>query len=200
MAQEPVPVDQTAPGRPRVGRQVRHWRGERALTLAQMAERSGLNIGYLSQIENDKACPSLDALAALGRALDVPTAWFLMDSTPAPVVVRADQRRTWDAPGGKGRVEAVDGGVPRDLRIVRAIAYPGGSTGFHAHAGMEHHVMLSGRLRAIQGDHEVELGPGDYLLWDATVPHDAVVIGDEPAELLIISSRVPGSESTPPGE
>ena len=41
--------------RPQVGRQIRHWRSQRGLTLAQVAERSGLNVGYLSQIENDKA-------------------------------------------------------------------------------------------------------------------------------------------------
>ena len=186
--------------RPRVGRQVRHWRGERSMTLAQVAERSSLNVGYLSQIENDKACPSLDALASIGRALDVPTAWFLMDGTAPPVVVRAVSRRTWVGPGSGSRVESVDGGVPRDVRIVRIVADPGGSTGFHAHAGMEHHVMLSGRMRATQGDHQVELGPGDYLLWDASIPHNAEVIGDEPADLIIISNRVTGTESAPPGE
>ena len=170
------------------------------MTLAQVAERSSLNIGYLSQIENDKACPSLDALAAIGRALEVPTAWFLMDSTPPPVVVRAASRRSWTGPGGVNRVEAVDGGVPRDVRIVRIMAEPGGETGFHAHAGMEHHVMISGRMRATQGDHQVDLGPGDYLLWDASIPHNAEVIGPEPVDMLIISSRVNGTETAPPGE
>ena len=29
------------------------------MTLANVAERTGLNVGYLSQIENDKASPSL---------------------------------------------------------------------------------------------------------------------------------------------
>ena len=48
---------------PAVGRQIRRWRAERGLTLAKVAEASGLNVGYLSQIENDKASPSLDALA-----------------------------------------------------------------------------------------------------------------------------------------
>ena len=42
------------------GRQVRRSRLERGLTLAAVADRSGLNVGYLSQIENDKATPSLE--------------------------------------------------------------------------------------------------------------------------------------------
>jgi hypothetical protein len=40
-----------------------------------------------------------------------------------------------------------------------------------------------------QGEHTVELGPGDYLRWDGSVPHDAEVIGDEDAALLIVRIR-----------
>ena len=166
------PDTASARSKPAVGRQVKRWRTERGLTLAQVAERSGLNVGYLSQIENDKASPSLESLAAIGAALEVPVAWFLQDTSMPPRVVRAADRRSWRGPGG-GTVEEVDGGVSRELCIVQVTGLPGGSTGLHAHPGDEHHIMLQGRLRLTQGDHVVELGPGDYLLWDATIPHDA---------------------------
>jgi len=39
------------------------------------------------------------------------------------------------------------------------------------------------------------IGPGDYLLWDATVPHIAETVGDEPATVLLISHRAHGPES-----
>lgn len=185
--------------RPAVGRQVRRWRGERRLTLAQVAEASGLNTGYLSQIENDKASPSLDALAALADALEVPIAWFLLESTPPPRVVRAADRRGWVAVGGMAVAE-IDGGVPRDLCIVRVDAEPGARTGLHAHHGEEHHVVLDGRWRLTQGDHVVEVGPGDYVVWDASIPHDAEVIGDERGRAILISPRSPHAEGTRPGE
>jgi transcriptional regulator with XRE-family HTH domain len=183
--------------RPLVGAQIKRLRRERALTLADVAERSGLNIGYLSQVENDKASPSLETLAALGAALDVPITWFLADSAAPPRVVRAADRRKWKGPGGTD-IEEVDGGIPRDLCTVVASMPAGFSTGLHAHAGDEHHVVLSGRLRMTQGANEVELGPGDYLVWDATIPHDATSIGDEPSEVLIISHRAHGSETSRP--
>ena len=78
--------------RPDVGTQVRRWRAERGLTLAGVAERTGLNIGYLSQIENDKAQPSLTCLATLADALEVPIAWFFIDEAPEPQVVRKAER------------------------------------------------------------------------------------------------------------
>ena len=184
--------------RPCVGPQIRRLRRERSLTLAQVAQRAGLNVGYLSQVETDKASPSLETLASLATALDVPITWFLIDTVPPPRVVRAADRRKWRGPGGVS-IQEVDGAVARDLCIVTASSKPGQRTGLHAHSGDEHHVVLSGRLRLYQGEHEVELGPGDYLLWDATIPHDSECIGPEPAEVLIITPRTTGTETSRPG-
>jgi mannose-6-phosphate isomerase-like protein (cupin superfamily) len=156
------------------------------LTLATVSERSGLNVGYLSQVENDKASPSLETLQALAEAMDCPIAWFLLDSTPPPRVVRAADRPRRTFPAG-GSLEEVDGRTSRDVRVFEARMGPGARTGLHAHGGDEHHLLLQGRLRARQGDHEVELGPGDYLAWDATVPHDIEVIGDEDAWVILVS-------------
>ncbi len=174
-----------------VGAQVRRWRAERGLTLAAVAERSGLNIGYLSQIENDKASPSLDTLAAVADALGVPAAWFLLSETAPPRVVRAAERPVTvlaEAPGG--RLERVDGGLSRGFSMVKVWAPAGAATGAHTHGGEEHHLVLSGRWRVRQGDHEIVLEPGDYVAWDGTIPHDAEVIGDDPGEILIVSRRV----------
>ena len=171
--------------RPPVGAQVKRWRTERGLTLANVAERSGLNVGYLSQIENDRASPSLACLASIGDALDVPIAWFLIEEVPAPHVIRHGERsvRRLDF----GRVEQVDGGTSRDVSVVEVIGMPGGRVGAHAHAGDEHHIVLRGRFRMTQGDHVVEVGPGDYVRWDGTIPHDAEVLGDVEASMLIVS-------------
>ncbi len=172
-----------------VGRQVRRWRLERGLTLAGLAERSRLNLGYLSQIENEKASPSLDALGAVAEALDVPPAWLLIDEVVPPRVVRASERPKSDVLDG-GHVERVDGGLSRGFSMLQVCLRPGLSTGAHTHPGEEHHLVLRGRWRMRQGEHEVELGPGDYVAWDGTIPHDAEVIGDERGEMLIVSRRI----------
>ncbi|HYM84169.1 MAG TPA: cupin domain-containing protein [Candidatus Dormibacteraeota bacterium] len=171
-----------------VGREARRWRRSRGLTLAQVGERSGLNVGYLSQIENDKALPSLEALAAIAGALEIPAAWLLLDSSEPPrVVFERDRPRTAADRGGV--MTEVDGGTARDLRVLEAVVPPGCSTGVHAHSGDEHHVVLTGRWRFSQGEHVVELGPGDYLAWDPTIPHDVENIGAEPGRLLVIYPR-----------
>jgi transcriptional regulator with XRE-family HTH domain len=170
-----------------VGSQIRRWRAARGRTLAQVAADSGLTVGYLSQVENDKASPSLAVIGLIADALDVPPAWFLMADVPPPTVVRAGERPVVRTE--LGRVEHVDGRASRDVTIVQATARQGGKVGLHAHAGDEHHVVLRGRFRMTQGDHTVELGPGDYLRWDGSVPHDGEVVGDDEAAILIIRIR-----------
>ena len=178
---------QTERNPPAVGPQVRRWRTERGLTLAGVAERTGLNIGYLSQIENGKAVPSIGCLTQLSGALDVPIAWFFVDEAPAPIVVRRSERSVREVDGL--RIERVDDGATRDISILEVVVPPGGHPGVHAHSGDEHHIVLRGRFRMTQGDHSVEAGPGDYVRWDGTIPHDAEAISDDGGALLIVSLR-----------
>jgi transcriptional regulator with XRE-family HTH domain len=182
--------------RPQVGGQVRRRRRDRGLTLSQVSEATGLNVGYLSQVENDKASPSLETLASLADALDVPIAWFLLEQSVGPRVVRAAERPKRRMPRSQGAMTQVDGGIAREVAIFEGVMPPGSRTGFHAHPGDEHHVILSGQVRITQGDSVVEAGPGDYVLLDGTLPHDAVSIGDEPARLLIVYPRGGHSELT----
>ena len=182
--------------RPLVGGRIRRRRRERTLTLAQVAEATGLNVGYLSQVENDKASPSLETLAALADALDVPIAWFLLDQSVAPRVVRAGERPRRRMSAGSAAMSQVDGGIARDITIFEGVMPAGHRTGSHAHPGDEHHLVLEGRVRITQGETVVEAGPGDYVLLDGTLPHDAETVGDDPARLLIIYPRGGHSELT----
>jgi transcriptional regulator with XRE-family HTH domain len=179
-----------------VGTQVRRRRRDRGLTLAAVAERTGLNVGYLSQVENDKASPSLETLAALAEALDVPIAWFLLDQSVAPRVVRVSERPRREMPLPGASMTQVDGGTARDVAIFEAVMPAGARTGFHAHPGDEHHLVLEGRVRIIQGDATVEAGPGDYVLLDGTLPHDAEALEGSPARLMIVYPRGGHSELT----
>ena len=183
--------------RPLVGAQVRRLRTDRGLTLAQVGELADLNVGYLSQVENDKASPSLETLAAIADVFEVPITWLLVDAAPAPRVVRRHERRVHTTPEGL-RLEEVDGGFARGLRIVEGMAPPGSSSGLMSDAGEEHHLVLEGTIRLRQGDFVTELGPGDYLVWDGCFPHQAENTGDAPARLLIITPGPSAVGVSPP--
>src|SRR5512133_3552104 len=88
----------------KIGREIRGLRKARGLTLTELAEKSGLSIGYLSLVERDRATPSINALHAISRALGVTISWFF-DANAAPVeergfVVRRARRRRLEFSAG----------------------------------------------------------------------------------------------------
>ncbi|MGK2880477.1 MAG: helix-turn-helix domain-containing protein [Mycobacterium sp.] len=56
-------------GSQRLGRAIRGLRRDRGLTLTQLSETSGLSVPFLSQVENNRANPSLQSLASIAHAL-----------------------------------------------------------------------------------------------------------------------------------
>lgn len=67
-----------------IGTRIRTRRLALGLTLKDVADREGLHTGNLSELENDKYLPSVPALIALSRALDVSVDWLLGLSQDIP--------------------------------------------------------------------------------------------------------------------
>jgi XRE family aerobic/anaerobic benzoate catabolism transcriptional regulator len=63
-----------------VGRRVRDARIGRAWTLRELAERSGVSIRFLGQLEAGRANISVRRLADIARAFDIPPAALLLDT------------------------------------------------------------------------------------------------------------------------
>ena len=77
---------------------------------------------------------------------------------------------------------------------------------FIRHSGREYGVVLSGRLEVTVGFDTYELGPGDSVCFDSTVPHCLRTIGEEPVHgvWFVIgrqsdgrTSAFDGADSTP---
>ncbi|HEY7056922.1 MAG TPA: shikimate kinase [Vicinamibacterales bacterium] len=71
-----------------VGRRVRDARVGRAWTLRELAERSGVSIRFLGQLEAGRANISVRRLAEIARAFDIPPAALLLDTDGSePMIV-----------------------------------------------------------------------------------------------------------------
>ncbi len=55
----------------RLGKRMKYLRRLKNLTQAQLAEKVGLSVNYISQIETGVASPTLKTLFILARGLDV---------------------------------------------------------------------------------------------------------------------------------
>ncbi len=63
-----------------IGETIRNFRLQKGLSQGDIEKRTGLLRCYLSRVENGHTIPSLDTLAKIATAMDLPLAQFFADS------------------------------------------------------------------------------------------------------------------------
>jgi transcriptional regulator with XRE-family HTH domain len=67
----------------KIGMMIRGYRLQKGMSQGDIEKRTGLLRCYLSRVENGHTVPSLDTLAKIAQALDIPLAQFFSE-TSAP--------------------------------------------------------------------------------------------------------------------
>ncbi|GGZ93331.1 helix-turn-helix domain-containing protein [Streptomyces echinoruber] len=164
----------------RVGAAVRRRRRALELTLAAVAERSGLSVPFLSQIENDRARPSRSSLEKVADALRTTAVELLAAADPACSVdvVRAETTELSPEPRMRSLV--------RGHHQLHASEF----TGDHdtcrefQHRNDELMYVADGAVEIEAEGRAYRLGRGDTLYltggvrhrWRATVPETRVIV------------------------
>src|SRR4051794_29481319 len=168
---------------------VRRLRAARALSAAGLARESGVARATLAELEAGRGNPTVETLYGLARVLGVTFADLLVPADAPPVhVVRAGEgpqvpgavvqaRLLRQAAVERVRIGTHDSGVP-----------PGDPR--HADApqpGVVEQLLVSaGRLRVGPESGAVELGPGDFAVFAAAVPHVYEALDGEVSATLVI--------------
>ncbi|GAA2407280.1 XRE family transcriptional regulator [Nonomuraea africana] len=167
-----------------VGGRLKRLRTERGVTLAELAEATGISKSTLSRLESGQRRPNLELLLPIAQAHQVP----LDELVGAPEV-------------GDPRVRV----VPRQahgMTVLPLTRQPGGLQAFKlviperrnepepkTHEGYEWLYVLSGRLRVVVGEHDLVLRAGEVAEFDTRLPHWFGSAGDGPAEVLSLFGR-----------
>ena len=64
-----------------IGETIRNFRLQRSMSQGDIEKRTGLLRCYLSRVENGHTVPSLDTLAKIAQALDIPLAQFFAEDS-----------------------------------------------------------------------------------------------------------------------
>jgi transcriptional regulator with XRE-family HTH domain len=173
-----------------LGARIRLTRTQKSITLQELSDRSGLSKGFICQLENDKASPSLQALEKLSSGLGVPIAYLFLSTSDKVHVVRENERQEYRVGGPEGPLVQLLSGSRRNLKMMLMTIPPGMGTGGenHAHEGEECHWVLEGTVRYTQGGESVVLYPGDSLHWNGFVPHMLENVGPGAARVLCVTS------------
>lgn len=147
------------------------------MTLAMLAQRSGLSRATLSRIENAEVSPTAETLGQLATVYALPISQLLspLEQGFQPVLRRTEQsvwsdpehefvRRSVSPSNGQLSMELIEGELgPKQLITYAAPAIP----------GHEHHVyVLSGKMEITVEGNAHSLGPGDclrYILFGETI-------------------------------
>ncbi|GAA2039340.1 helix-turn-helix domain-containing protein [Streptomyces carpaticus] len=166
-----------------VGARLRRVRQERGVTLAALSEVTGISTSTLSRLESGQRRPSLELLLPLAKAFQVP----LDELVGAPPVgdprVRLAPRRIQG-----GRTVLPLSGRPGPIQAYKMIIppEPAGQPApeQRTHEGYEWLYVLSGRLRLLLADRDLELGEGEAAEFDTRLPHWFGSATERPVEVL----------------
>ena len=180
-----------------IGREVRAFRKQKDITVAELASMTGLSIGMLSKIENGNTSPSLSTLQTLANSLSVPLTSFFrrFEEQRMAVHTKAGEGVELEREGTRaghqynllGHIGANTSGVIVEPYLItlseQSDVFP-----VFQHGGIEAIYMLEGKVDYRHGDEVFSLVPGDTLFFDADAPHGPEVLVDLPARYLSIIS------------
>ena len=174
----------------KAGPRIRELRSRRGLVLEDLARKTGLSKPYISQIETGKASPSLGAMERIAHALGVPLAYLFLEDSFACHIVRRDARQTVTF-GAPDKLVHLLSAPDRHLEVLLMDVPAGHSEGGRlvSHEGEEFHLVLEGRVHAVQGDRSFVFEEGDAFHWDGSIPHTVENPDAKPARVLV--ARVP---------
>ena len=172
---------------------VRRERAALALSLEDLAERSGVSKAMISKIERAETSATAVVLGKLAGAFGLTLSALLVDEAePAGRVCRVAEQMRWTdpetgyvrtqvSPGFGGLIEVVEVSLPKGARV----PFPGSSF------RRVHQLIwvLSGTLRLSEGEITHRLDQGDSLALDKPVDRVFANDGETACRYAIIMSR-----------
>jgi transcriptional regulator with XRE-family HTH domain len=184
-----------------IGREVRAYRKQKGITVAELSMQTDLSIGMLSKIENGNTSPSLTTLQTLANALSVPLTSFFRqyEERREAVHTKAGEGVEIDREGTRaghqynllGHIGANSSGVIVEPYLITLNEESDTFEAFQ-HAGIETIYMLEGEVEYRHGHDTFNLQPGDTLFFDADAPHGPEQLVKLPAKYLSIISYPQG--------
>jgi transcriptional regulator with XRE-family HTH domain len=188
-AEKPL-IDDRLESIPSLGERIRELRRSKQISLQVLADMSGVSVSMLSQIERNRANPSLRLLTRIRKALGMQVTELFAEVPPEPrdpdFARRAPRRPKLDL--GLFTKELLSCPTARNLSFQLLHLPPGGSSGEHAISDPSEKggMVLQGELVLTVGGTECVLNEGDSFSFDGDRPHRFRNDSDEEVTLLWI--------------
>jgi len=184
-----------------IATRLREERHRLGLTLQEVATRSGLSLGMISKIENAQTSPSLNTLARLSQALEVPVTTFFrgFEEERDASYVRAGEGIELARHGTRHGhrymlLAAAKGAQSRVQPYLVTLTEQRETFPLFQHEGVEFLYALDGSYAYRYGRHTYDMSPGDSLMFDGRVPHGPERLDELPIRFLSITVELEGED------
>jgi transcriptional regulator with XRE-family HTH domain len=168
-----------APEHTPIGPRVRALREAMALSLRDLADRSGVSAPMLSQVERGETSPTLAVAGRIAAGLELSLSQLLrLDEGEGVSVVRRDERRSGGARQRGHAYEIITPPLPgQRAEVSTHTLKPGAATGgpgdppMHEPGSRETAVVTRGAVTLRIAGLEYRLDEGDSVTFDADLPH-----------------------------
>lgn len=171
-----------------IGHRIKARRKALGLTLQELASRSGLSAPFISQAERNLTTPSVWSLMNLAKGLEVDVSHFMEWPHTNQIVFRAATPKNVDIDSDVGYVDLSSELPDRKMDAVLVRIPPGFAFPPDSHDGEIFRYVIEGKLTAVAGDVQAELGPGDGMHFDGRVTHFVRNDSDEDVVLLYVGT------------
>jgi transcriptional regulator with XRE-family HTH domain len=185
------PTADLAPGEHALGARLRQLRRGRGLSLADVAEGTGISASFLSMVEKGQSDITVSRLMRLVRWFGVSIADLVQAPDPATVqVVRRDQRRSLRLVDEGIAIEMLTtDGAHRMMPVVNVYSEGGAMAEPARHEGEEFVLVVDGKVELTVGDGDpIELGPGDSAHYRSDLPHSFRNVGRGEARFIGVTT------------
>jgi transcriptional regulator with XRE-family HTH domain len=166
-----------------IGARLRAARQQRSLTIAQLADATGLSKGFLSRVERDRVSPSVATLVMLCDVLHVGVGELF--SAPDTIHVPWDEAPAINLGGHLVAERLLSPRQEARLQVLRTQAAPGDLAGagkdlYTVNTDVEFLHVIKGTVRVTLAAQHWDLRPGDSLTLEGREPHTWEVL--DPAD------------------
>ena len=171
-----------------LGRKLRQLRLRQHMKLKDVAERTGLSIGFLSSLERSQTNASIATLQKMASLYNTNFLSFFDSAEPPSKVVRAAERKVLEAQPGT-RIELLALGETLMETHLWRVGPGASSGGGYSHEGEEFIYVLQGSFEVwLDGVEHYVLRPGDCLYFSSTQLHRWLNPGKTETQLLWVNT------------
>lgn len=173
-----------------IGNRMKELRTQYGLTQQELADRSELSKGFISQLERNLTSPSISTLLDIIQCLGTTPAEFFTDEEPEQIVFKNEDYFEKEDTESKSLVEWVVPNAQKNaMEPLRLTLQPDGISQIHEpHEGEEFGYILKGTVKIHYGPRSFIVRQGESFYFNSGKKHYIQAYGGRPASLIWVAT------------